>query len=389
MKILLTIHHPLDPNLGAPGVTWRLGQEYIKLGHEVKFFSFDDLPKFLPDLAKGVLFPEFLASKISTLVKQEGIDVIDASTGDSWVWAKWIKPLFKKTPLLVTRSHGLEHTVHFQLLKDVDLGKAKLSWKYPIYHGGFHLWEVATSMRLADLVLCLNQHDLQYAIKNLGVSPEHVHVVNNGISSHLLELTMESLSENSKIRIAHIGSYIPRKGIEYSVPALTRILQKFPDIEVSFLGVMVPQERVLADFDPSLHNRIHVISKYQNSDLPSLLAGHSIHLFPSLSEGWGLAVVEAMACGLAPIISNIPGPTEMVKHDFDALIVPPRDSEAIEEAITKLIGDRAYLEKLRTNAYKTAQGYAYTNIAKQNLDLYTESLLQLQSKHCKLDFMQN
>ena len=47
MKILLAIHHPLDPNLGAPGVTWRLGQEYIKLGHEVKFFSFDDLPKFL------------------------------------------------------------------------------------------------------------------------------------------------------------------------------------------------------------------------------------------------------------------------------------------------------------------------------------------------------
>ncbi len=381
MKILLTIHHPLDPNLGAPGVTWRLGQEYVKLGHEVSFFSFDDLPKFLPDLVKGILFPTFVATKISKLVKHECIDVVDASTGDAWIWAKWMKHFLKRnTPLLVTRSHGLEHTVHFQLLQEVALGKAKLSWKYPIYHGGFQLWEVANSMRLADLVLYLNQHDLQYSIKNLGVSAERVHVVNNGISSNLLGLTMESLSENSKIRIAHIGSYIPRKGIEYSVPALTRILQKFPDIEVSFLGAMVPQEKVLADFDQSLHDRIHVISKYQNSDLPSLLAGHSIHLFPSLSEGWGLAVVEAMACGLAPIISNIPGPTEMVTHDFDALVVPPRDTEAIEEAITKLIGDRAYLEKLRKNAYKTAQSYSYTNIAKQNLDLYTESLLKLQAK---------
>ncbi|MEA5488865.1 MULTISPECIES: glycosyltransferase family 4 protein [Pseudanabaena] len=377
MKILLAIHHPLDPNLGAPGVTWRLGQEYIKLGHEVKFFSFDDMPNFLPELVKAVIFPEFLASKMPTLIKQEGIDVIDASTGDSWVWAKWIKPLSKKTPLLVTRSHGLEHTVHLQLLKDVKLGKAKVSWKYPIYHGGFHLWEVAKSMQLADLVLCLNQHDMQYSIKQLGVSAERVHVVNNGISSSLLGLSMERLSEDSKIRIAHIGSYIPRKGIEYSVPALNRILQKYPDIEVSFLGAMVPPERVLADFDPSFHDRIHVISKYQNSDLPSLLAGHSIHLFPSLSEGWGLAVVEAMACGLAPIISNIPGPTEMVKHDFDALVVPPRDTEAIEEAITKLIGDRAYLEKLRNNAYKTAQSYSYTNIAKQNLDLYNRELTKV------------
>ncbi len=378
MKILLAIHHPLDPNLGAPGVTWRLGQEYIKLGHEVKFFSFDDLPKSLPDLAKGVLFPEFLASKISTLVKQEGIDVIDASTGDSWVWAKWIKPLFKKTPLLVTRSHGLEHTVHFQLLKDVDLGKAKLSWKYPIYHGGFHLWEVATSMRLADLVLCLNQHDLQYSIKNLDISPECIRVVNNGISDALLGLPMEILPEDSKIKIAHIGSYIPRKGIEYSVPALNRILQKFPDIEVSFLGTMVPPETVLKDFEPLLHDRIHIISRYQNNDLPSLLAGHSIHLFPSLSEGGPLAVVEAMACGLAPIVSDIPGPTEVVKHGFDALVIPPRDVLAIEEAIIKLVGDRAYLEKLRTNAHKTAQFYSSAHIAKQNLDLYSQNLLKSQ-----------
>ncbi len=378
MRILLTIHHPLDPNSGAPGVTWRLGQEYIKLGHEVSFFSFDDLPKFLPGLIRGILFPTFVATKISTLVKHEGIDIVDASTGDSWLWAKWMKPFFKKPPLLVTRSHGLEHAVHLQLLQDAALGKAKLSWKYPIYHGGFQLWEVANSMRLADLVLCLNQHDMQYAIKNLGVSAERVHVVNNGISSNLLGLTMERLAENSKIRIAHIGSYISRKGIDYSVPALTQILQQFPEVEISFLGAMVSQERVLADFEPSFHNRIRVVSKYQNSDLPSLLAGHSIHLFPSLSEGWGLAVIEAMACGLAPIISNIPGPTEMVKHDFDALIIPPRDTDAIKEAITKLIGDRACLEKLRTNAYQTAQCYSYTIIAKQNLDLYKESLLKLQ-----------
>jgi glycosyltransferase involved in cell wall biosynthesis len=371
MKILLVIHHPLDPNLGAPGVTWRLGQEYIELGHEVKFFSFDNLPKFLPGLAKGLLFPVFVAAKISTLVKQGDIDIVDASTGDSWIWLKWIKSFFKKTPLLVTRSHGLEHTVHLQLIQDVKLGKLKLSWKYPIYHGGFHLWEVATSMRLADLVLCLNQHDMQYSIQNLGVFPEYIRVVNNGISDAFLGLPMEILPEGSKIKIAHIGNYIPRKGIDYSVPALNKILQQFPQVEISFLGTMVPPEMVLKDFEPSLHNRIHLISRYQNSDLPSLISGHSILLFPSLSEGGPLAVVEAMACGLAPIVSDIPGPTEVVRHDFDAWVIPPRDVLAIEAAIIKLVEDRAYLEKLRVNAHKTAQSYSCANIAKKNLEIYT------------------
>ena len=371
MKILLTIHHPLDPNLGAPGVTWRLGQEYIKYGHEVEFFSSDDVPKFLPDLAKGILFPVFVAFKIATLVKQDRVDIIDASTADSWVWVKWIQSFFKKRPLSVTRSHGLEHTVHLQLLQDVELGKAKLSWKYPIYHGGFHLWEVATSIQLADLVLCLNQHDLQYSIKNLRVPIERIRIVNNGISNDLLGLPIEPLAEDSKIRIAHIGSYIRRKGIDYSVPALSNILQRFPQVEVSFLGAMVPEDNVLTDFDPSLHDRIHVVPRYQNSDLPSLLVGHSIHLFPSLAEGGPLAIIEAMACGLAPITSDIPGPTEVVKHDFDALVIPSRDVLAIEEAIIKLIENRDYLEKIRTNAYATAQSYSCSNIAKKNLDLYT------------------
>ena len=69
MKILLTIHHHLDPNSGAPGVTWKLGQEYQKLGHEVEYYSFDKLPH-LPGMVESMMFPEFLASSdIGTLPK--------------------------------------------------------------------------------------------------------------------------------------------------------------------------------------------------------------------------------------------------------------------------------------------------------------------------------
>ena len=88
MKILLTIHHKLDRNAGAPGITWRLGQEYQKLGHEVHYYSFDNLPHNLPELLKSVLFPEFLANHISALSRTQDIDIVDASTGDAWVWAK-------------------------------------------------------------------------------------------------------------------------------------------------------------------------------------------------------------------------------------------------------------------------------------------------------------
>ena len=64
MKILLTIHHNLNPNAGAPGLTWQLGQEYQKLSHEVEYYSFDNLPHKLPGMVEPIIFPEFLASQI-------------------------------------------------------------------------------------------------------------------------------------------------------------------------------------------------------------------------------------------------------------------------------------------------------------------------------------
>ncbi|MBD2178192.1 glycosyltransferase family 4 protein [Pseudanabaena sp. FACHB-1998] len=374
MKILLTIHHELNPNLGAPGVTWRLGQEYLKLGHEVSFFSFDDLPSFLPPLVKSILFPEFVAQKVASLVNLGKIDVVDASTGDGWLWGKLSKSFHKKTPLLVTRSHGLEHTVHLQLLEEVKRGNMKISWKYPIYHGGFHLREVSSSMRLADLVLLLNKHDLEYSVNELKVKRENTFIVKNGILDNLLNLPLPPDLKDDKFRIALIGSYIPRKGTHYSVPALQKILRDYPNVEVTFLGSMIEKEQILTDFDHDLGDRIHVIPRYQNGDLASLLLGHAIHLFPSLSEGFGLAVVEAMACGLVPIVTDIPGPTEIVTHDFDSIIIPPRDSLAIKEALRKLITNQEYLSKLRLNAYQTAQKYSWTNIAKDNFRLYEEAL---------------
>src|SRR4028119_562529 len=88
MKILLTIHHNLDPNAGALSLRWQLGQEYQKLGHEVEYYSFDNLPHKLSGMVESIMFPEFLASQILALSQKRAVDVVDASTGDAWVWVK-------------------------------------------------------------------------------------------------------------------------------------------------------------------------------------------------------------------------------------------------------------------------------------------------------------
>jgi glycosyltransferase involved in cell wall biosynthesis len=371
MNILLTIHHHLDPNAGAPGVTWQLGQEFQKLGHHVDYYSFDDLPSQLPEIVKSIVFPEFVASHIMTLTRRKPIDVLDASTGDAWVWAK-LRRSSDHRPLLVTRSHGLEQIMHLEILAAARQENLRLSWKYPLYHGGLRLWEVAQSLRSGDLALLLNQDDADYAIHQLGVDPDRVEIVANGIPAEFLNLPLEPtpLDRSATIRIAQVGSYIPRKGIGYGVPAVNQLLQRHPQVVMSFLGTGCCEDRVHADFDPDVRDRVKVTPHYDHQLLPSLLQGHQIKLFPTLSEGFSLALSEAMACGLAPVTTATPGPMEIVRDEIDGILVAPRDTEAILQALERLIADRAYLEKLRRHAYETAQNYSWQKIAATTIALY-------------------
>jgi glycosyltransferase involved in cell wall biosynthesis len=183
-------------------------------------------------------------------------------------------------------------------------------------------------------------------------------------------------AEDSAICIAQVGNYIGRKGIEYGAVALNSILARYADVKVSFLGTGCSEAEVHADFEPAVRDRIRVVPRYQHEALPELLRGHHIKLFPTFSEGFGLALIEAMACGLAPVTTTTSGPMEIVSDGHDGIFIPSRDSQAIAQALERLITDRPYLENLRHNAYATAQKYSWEKIARDNLALYEAALSQ-------------
>lgn len=381
MKILMSIHEKFLENSGSAGSTYRLGQEYKKMGHEVSFFSMDDLPSYLSPYLARILFPEYVAAHIAKLVGQSGLDVVDCSLGDGWAWTKIARLQRWSKPLVVSRSHGLNHLEHLWSLEEARQGRLHLSRIYPLYRGSIQLWEVASSLKDADLAFLLNQKEATYAIENLRVDPHKVCLVANGIPESFIGLPFASRSNGADqtIRIAQVGTYIQRKGIEYSAPALRNILKRFPNVEVSFLGIGFPELEkpetvVYSDFEPELHSRIRVVPFYEHATLPELLKGHQIKLFPTLSEGFGKALVEAMACGLVPITTNTDGPMEIVKDGHDALVIPMRDSNAIERAIESLLLDVHKLDTLRKNAYQTAQTYSWTEIAKHRLEMYERKI---------------
>ena len=373
MNILFIIHHDLNPNAGVAGVTLKLGQKYQKAGHQVSYFSFDNLPPMLPEIIKAIIFPYWVAAYL--LFQQQPIEIIDASTGDAWVWTKLLRRL-RPNCALITRSHGLEHILHLENLEESARGNLSLSWKYPLYHGGFHLWEVKTSIQNADLTIMLNSRDRDYACQELGIPREKLTIMPNGVPEEFINLPRSNTpqSTDATICIAQVGSFIERKGIKYSIPALNNVLQRFDNVKVSFLGTGCAASNVLENFSPDVRHKVTVIPNYSREALPDLLKDHQIKLSPSLSEGFSVALIEAMACGLVPITCSTLGLTEFLEDDQNGILIPPRNSKAIETALEELILNRSQLERLRQNAYQTAQDYSWVSIAQKNLALYRQVL---------------
>ena len=366
MRIAMITSARFDANQGVSGSVLALGEAMRYQGAQVEQWFMNDLQMFSGGRTDNLLFPWRLA--LHRVVRQK-YDVLDISAGDAWIVA-----FLPRRSLLVVRSHGLEHVVHLEQLEEARRGNRRLSWKYPLYRGGFHLWEVATSLRRADLALFLNRYDLEYATKKLNVRPERARIVANGIPEGFLNLPFEGtpIAQDTPVRIAQVGSYIARKGVKYAAPAVNAILARHPWAHMTFLGTGCSADQVLADYEPSVRSRIKVVPRYVHAELPALLQGHHIKLFPTLSEGFGKALIEAMACALAPVVTSTPGPLEIVRDGHDALIIPARSSRAVEQALEQLLTDRALLDRLRMNAYVRAQEYSWNCTARKRLRLYEE-----------------
>jgi len=362
MRVVFTLHDEASPDAGGMGVAAGLGAAYERLGHRVEYLSLANLPTVLPFRVRAVLFPAYVALRL----RRSGADVIDASVGDAWVLGSLRRR--GRRPLLVTRSHGLVQMADRARREEARLGGLELSWKYPLYWGGFRLWEVARSLRVADLCLLLNDEERDYALQELGLPRERVRVVDNGIPAELLGLPLAP--PERPLRVAHIGSYLPLKGVRYVVAALERFLADNPGSRATFLGAGCPAEQVLSDFDPEVRDRVDVVERYGRAELPDLLRGYAAVVSGTLKEGFPLGTLEAMACGLAAVTPNTPGPLQYVRDGENGLVVPRRDPEALAAALQRLADSPQLLGELRAAAHATAQSYGWDRIAADTLALY-------------------
>jgi glycosyltransferase involved in cell wall biosynthesis len=369
VRILFVVHHPLDPNAGVAGATTQLATAMRAHGCEVQFFSFDDAfgPGAGGRVRQMIAFPVHVARFLAQ--EATNFDVVDATTGDAWLWLALGRPRGAR-PVVITHSHGLEHVAHEARVRHARRGDLSLAWRYPLYHGGWRLREVAITLRRADGVIFVSSNNRAWALQHLALDPARTAAIPNGLPQEFLHRPRpQPRRAGEPLEVAVAGAWIPSKGCRTVAEAAHRLEKRGIEIRWRLLGTHLDLARIATEFPSRAAQTLHVTPRYLRPDLPSLLDGAHAYLLASWSEGFNMSLIETMAFGLVPISAPVGDAADFVRPDTGVLLRENPGADDVAEAIAALDSSRN-LEELRAAAQQAVQHLAWSDIAERTLDFY-------------------
>jgi colanic acid/amylovoran biosynthesis glycosyltransferase len=192
----------------------------------------------------------------------------------------------------------------------------------------------------AAAVHCISAAIEQEA-QHFGLNPAKARVIHPGIEPGFFS-PPPSRTPSSRLHVVSVGSLVWVKGTTDALQALRLLLDRGVDAHLTLIGDGPERQRVLYTIDDlQLWDSVELAGRLTPITVRERLRESDVFLLPSLSEGFCNAAVEAMACGVAVVMTNCGGVREGVTDGVEGFIVPRRDPEAMAEAVERLAKDPA------------------------------------------------
>ena len=231
------------------------------------------------------------------------------------------------------------------------------------------------AVALADYRFVVSSYWKELLMRDYGLDSD---ISYNGIDVE----EFSSLPARSKTSpgVLFVGGLEPRKGLEHLILAMEGVKGKVKDVRLDivakagFRGVDSQEWfRVLAE-------RAGIASSTEFYDsvgvdvLRSLYSDCDVLVLPSRNEGWGLALMEAMACGKPVVATRVGGIPELVRDGVDGILVDPGDTKALASAICRLLNDPSERKRMGASGVERAASFSWDNAAEGVLRRYREVL---------------
>ncbi|MGQ9501271.1 MAG: glycosyltransferase family 4 protein [Anaerolineae bacterium] len=225
------------------------------------------------------------------------------------------------------------------------------------------------ALRAATIVLSVSRTTRDDLVYHLGVATTKIVVTPSATDERFRP---QPLPEIERVRrsyalpahyVLYVGSNKPHKNLVRLVQAWAEVAPHFPDVCLVIAGpwdARYPQARQMVE-TLGIQARVVFLGAVADDDLPTLYSGACCFVFPSLYEGFGLPVLEAMACGTPVACSNVASLPEVAGDA--ALLFDPREVEWIRAALVQLLRDGDLREELAIRGRKQAMSFSWERTA--------------------------
>jgi glycosyltransferase involved in cell wall biosynthesis len=233
------------------------------------------------------------------------------------------------------------------------------------------------AVRSAALILTVSHRTREDVIEYLRVAPERVRVAQLGADPRFRPrpVDRDALRERFGIErryVLAVATREPRKNLPALLTAFERLVRRVEDCELVLVGGRgwrsAELERTLA----AVGERVRVCGFVTEDELVSLYCGAACFAFPSFGEGFGLPVLEAMACGTPVVTSDT---TSLPEVAGDAgLLIDPHDPEALEDALARILASPELAARMRRDGLARAAQFSWERCARETAAAYQAAL---------------
>jgi glycosyltransferase involved in cell wall biosynthesis/predicted O-methyltransferase YrrM len=291
------------------------------------------------DLKDGFSINSLLS--LFRIARKGRYDIIHAHMGRTGLYAKLVGVITGK-PVIVT-----EHLV-----------AQDHSWIKSPFRRRLHLIAHKFSNKMTRLILAVSEVARNAYIERQGVSPDKIIIIHNFVDADLFakeqkgeKIRKEFKIDNDNVVIGFLGRLDWRKGLRTIVDAAGDL----KGAKFMIVGEGDAREELIDEIRKKGIEEDFILTGIRK-DVPAMMKAMDIFIFPSYAEyeSFGIAVIEAMAAGVAVIASDIAPIREIINDGENGILVPKKDPAALRSAIKRLIKDRDLMKRLGEEGRRTS-----------------------------------
>lgn len=253
-------------------------------------------------------------------------------------------------------------------------------FRFPAQHNRLDNWRfrmmLPLAARCADAVITVSASARQDLAHFLRLHEHKIYLTGEAAGSEFAPASPEAVAAVltrlgvQQPYLLYLGGLNGRKNVERLLAAFAEVRRAHPALTLVIVGKRQWRaegiEVALAQHE--LEPYVRFTGYLPDADVPLLYSGATAFVFPSLYEGFGLPVLEAMACGAPVVTSNVSSLPEVAGDA--ALLVDPCDTAAIAAAIRRIIEEPGLAERLRTRGLARAAQFSWERTAEETLAVY-------------------